>query len=126
AAQANLAEIVEGLDAMPAMQGNEAWGEWFAQYERYQELVAGMGDLNAETIGSIDPAVLEEYNVVWPAVLAGVDTLAEHVQADAIRAADHVAELGRSSSTILLVVVGILVLAAAGLGLLLGRQISRP
>jgi methyl-accepting chemotaxis protein len=123
ASQAEVAQVVAEIDAIPAMKDDEAWLAWHKSYDEYQEVVQSLGDLTAESITNLDPAVLERYNVVWPATLKGVDTLSAKETTMAAKRSSSIVDSAKSTSTLVLALIIVLVAAALVLGWALAKAI---
>jgi methyl-accepting chemotaxis protein len=122
-AKSELAAVVASIDAMPSMKNDPAWLAWHKSYDGYEAVVKQMGTLTADNIASIDPEVLKQYNVVWPATLKGVDVLSAGQEKSASQRSNSVASSARSTSTLVTALVLVLIGAALALGWVLARAI---
>ncbi|MCU1485421.1 MAG: chemotaxis sensory transducer [Actinomycetia bacterium] len=123
ASKAKLAAVVAKIDAMPSMKDDASWKTWHKSYDAYEAVVKAMGTLTADNIASIDPDVLKQYNVVWPATLKGVDALSAEQQKHAAARSASISSSAHSTSTLVLALVLVLITAALLLGWFVAKAI---
>jgi methyl-accepting chemotaxis protein len=124
--QVALQKSVERLDRMPAVKNSPAWKKWRQSYNAYLKAIEGFGELTMDTIATIPPKALDNYNKAWAATLDGAKDMANQVTKEASAQADHVASSAHSTATTVLLLVGLLALVAIVLGWFLADSVVRP
>ena len=124
ASTAEVTRLIEAIDAMPAMAADEKWLAFKAEHEAYAVASSALAEeISAGGVASIKPESLEAYTTTQATMLTSVEELADHAREQASRRSDAIASSARATSSLVVGILLLLVVAALGLGWVLARSI---
>ncbi|MCU1380578.1 MAG: mcp6, partial [Acidimicrobiales bacterium] len=116
--------LIKEIDGLPAMTTDAAWKTWHDLYDVNQAAGLKLGNEIADGgIANMKAETLKAYTESQTTMLAGIQKLATHARTEASARSKSIGDSARSTSTLVLALVVLLVGAALVLGWFLARAI---